>query len=588
MRELGGYRRHLIGIAALGVITAPLGLLQPLALKITFDSYIKEDDLYPALEALVPDAVLEMDDRLGYLLVAVALVVLVAILTQSLGFAKNLLRTYTKEKLVLAFRMRLFGHVERLSLSYHDEKGPSESTFRVMMDTAVIPAILLDGLIPSLQAFALVSTIAVVILSMSWELAVVALLIAPILLLISWPFGKSLRRQWHEIKELETSVLGRLQEVFSTVRVVKAFGREKSEMEHLLGIAEKGLGARLRVAVTQGKFKFLTAMLTAVGTAGFLFMGASMVRDGALKIGELIMIAALMVQFYSPLQLLIGQIASMQSSLASAERVLHLLDRAPEVLERPDARSLGRATGGVRFDGVTFSYEGGPKVLNEVTVDVPPGTRVGIAGATGAGKTTLMSLLTRLYDPVAGAIYLDDNDLRDVKVTDLREQFGVVLQDPVLFKKSVADNIAYGVPDATREDVVDATRLANAHDFVSAMPDGYDTIVGDRGQRLSGGERQRISLARAFLKNAPILILDEPTSSVDMRTEAAIMEALERLMEGRTTFIIAHRPSTLEICDRVLVLDQGRVVAYAAPNSVDSLDELMLARADDGNGSTAP
>lgn len=577
MHELRGHRSHLIAIAVLGVVTAPLGLLQPLALKITIDSYLGDSPLPAPIEALVPDALLGMDARLGYLLLAVIMVVFVAVVSQLLNFSKNLLRTYTKERLVLAFRARLFGHVERLSLSYHDEKGPSESTFRVLMDTAVIPGILLDGLLPSLQAFALVSVISVVILFLSWELALVALCVAPLLLLISWPFGKSLRRQWHEIKELESTVLGRLQEVFSTVRVVKAFGREQGETDHLLKLAEKGLWARMRVAVTQGKFRFLTVLFTALGTAAFLFFGASMVRSGAMRLGDLVMIAALMVQFYSPLQLLVGQIASLQSSLASAERVLDLLDRAPEVEERADAQSMERARGHVRFENVSFAYEGGPNVLDAVSAEITPGLRVGIAGATGAGKTTLMSLLTRLYDPAEGGILLDGQDIRDIRIDDLRRQFGVVLQDPVLFKKSIADNIAYGVPGASRDEVIAATTLANAHDFVSALPDGYDTVVGDRGQRLSGGERQRISLARAFLKNAPILILDEPTSSVDMRTEAAIMEALRRLMEDRTTFIIAHRPSTLEVCDKVLVLERGKVVTFAAPDSVASLDDLMLA-----------
>jgi ATP-binding cassette subfamily B protein len=448
-----------------------------------------------------------------------------------------------------------------------------------MMDTAVIPGLLLQGVIPSIQALALVIAISVAIVVLSWQLALFALAVGPLLLLISWPFGRSLRRQWHEIKELDTSLLTRLQEVFSAVRLVKTYGKERREQDQLLALAERGLWAKVRVNVTQGKFNAINALFTAVATAGFLIFGARMVKQGSLALGDLVMISALLMQFYSPLQLLVGQVASLQSALASAERALKLLDQAPEVIERPDARSLERARGAVAFNHVDFGYEAGQRVLEDVSFAVEPGARVGIAGHTGAGKTTLMNLLTRLYDPTGGAIRLDRIDLRDLKVDNLRQQFAVVLQEPVLFRKSVAENINYAVPGATLEQTMEAARLANAHDFIMAMPAGYDTIVGERGQRLSGGERQRISLARAFLKDAPVLILDEPTSSVDMRTESTIMEAIQRLMEGRTTFIIAHRPSTLEICDKVLVLDGGKVVAFAAPDSVRSLSELMTARA---------
>jgi len=579
MKEMSGYRAHLTGIAVLGVVMAPLGLLLPLALKITADSYLNSQPLYPVLDALMPDALKEMEGRFGYLLFAVGLVILGVVATQILAFTKRLLGTYTREKLVLNLRMRLFGHVERLSLSYHDQEGPSESTFRIMMDTAVIPGLMLTGLIPSLQSFAYVVAISIVLVALSVKLALFVFLIAPLLLLISWPFGRSLRRQWHEIKTLDTSMLGRLQEVFSAVRLVKAFGKEQRETDQLLDLAERGLWAKFRVARTQGIFTALTALCTALGTVIFMILGARMVRGGELQLGELIMVGGLMIQFYSPLQMLVGLIASLQSSLASAERALNLLDKAPEVEERVDARPLDRARGAVEFRNVSFHYEEGQPVLQGVSFEVERGDRIGIAGRTGAGKTTLMNLLTRLYDPTEGQILLDGTDLRDIRLDDLRKQFAVVLQDPVLFKKSVAENINYAVPGATLEETVEAARLANVHDFILSMPEGYDTIVGERGQRLSGGERQRISLARAFLKDAPLLILDEPTSSVDMQTESTIMDAVQRLMKDRTTFIIAHRPSTLEICRKVLVLESGKVTAYAEPGSVTSLSELMVSTA---------
>src|SRR5437899_41031 len=272
------------------------------------------------------------------------------------------------------------------------------------------------------------------------------------------------------------------------------------------------------------------------------------------------MVMASISRLYEPLKTISKKSASLQSHLASAERAFALLDHPPDVSERPNARRLARATGAVAFRHVSFAYDGGSRRLHDVSFDVDPGTRVGITGATGAGKTTLLSLLTRFYDPTEGQILLDGVDLREYRLADLRHQFAIVLQDPVLFSTSIAENIAYARPTAGHQDIVAAAKAANAHEFIVGLPDGYETRVGERGMRLSGGERQRVSLARAFLKDAPILIFDEPTSSVDVRTEAAILEAMERLMNGRTTFVIAHRLTTLKNCDSLLVIEDGRLV----------------------------
>jgi ATP-binding cassette subfamily B protein len=272
---------------------------------------------------------------------------------------------------------------------------------------------------------------------------------------------------------------------------------------------------------------------------------------------------AYLAQLYGPIEAISKKAADMQSSLVSAERAFALLDEEPDVAERPNARPLSRASGAVAFRDVSFAYDRDRTVLHRFTFEVAAGTRVGIAGSTGAGKTTLVSLLTRCYDPIAGQILLDGVDLRDYRLADLRNQFGIVLQEPVLFSTSIAENIAYARPSASAEEIIAAAKAANAHDFIARLPSGYATLVGERGICLSGGERQRVALARAFLKNAPILILDEPTSSVDVRTEAAILEAMERLMQGRTTFLIAHRPDTLRLCDTLLIVENGRLATVA-------------------------
>jgi ATP-binding cassette subfamily B protein len=319
------------------------------------------------------------------------------------------------------------------------------------------------------------------------------------------------------------------------------------------------MSQQVRLSLQQALFNVLIGLTIALGTAGALYVGVRHVRAGTLTIGTLLMIMAYIAQVYQPLQTLTAKATDLQVWFASLERAFLLLDQQPEIAERPGAQTIRVARGDFEFRNVSFSYEDSGKGLQNLAFQIPAGTRVGIVGATGAGKTTLLNLLMRFYDPTSGEVLLDGLDIRDYRIADLRQQFGVVLQEPVLFSSSIGENIAYGKPDASDEEIVAAATAAASHEFILNLAEGYETQVGERGSRLSGGERQRISLARAFLRNSPILILDEPTSSVDIHTEAAIMEATERLMSGRTTFMIAHRLSTLKSCDMILVLEQGRL-----------------------------
>jgi ATP-binding cassette subfamily B protein len=310
----------------------------------------------------------------------------------------------------------------------------------------------------------------------------------------------------------------------------------------------------------QATFNVLVGLTISAGTAAALYIGVRHVREGRLTVGSLLVVMAYIAQVYQPLQLLSTKMTDIQVWLASLERAFMLLDQSPEIAEAPHALPLERARGTFEFRDVSFRYDESGHGLRHISFRVPAGARVGIVGTTGAGKTTLLNLLMRFYDPNFGEVLLDGTDLRDYRIADLRRQFSVVLQEPVMFAASIAENIAYGKPNATDAEIVAAARAASSHEFITNLPEGYETRPGERGVLLSGGERQRISLARAFLRDSPILILDEPTSSVDVKTEARIMQATEDLMRGRTTFMIAHRLNTLKNCDLILVLERGELV----------------------------
>ena len=357
----------------------------------------------------------------------------------------------------------------------------------------------------------------------------------------------------------------------SGLRVVKAFGQEEREELRYLDRAGHEVRANLSVVRAQIVFYTCTALVLAGGGAAALWIAARQVQAGQLTLGQLTMVMAYLTQLYAPLESLTHKYTELQSSLAGAERAFALLDEQVDVQDREGALALDKARGDIELRDVHFAYKPGASVLAGANAHIPAGTRVGIVGRTGAGKTTLVNLITRFQDPTGGTLLLDGHDLRDLKLDDLRRQFAIVLQEPVLFSTSIGENIAYGRPDATPEQIEAAAQAADAHEFIAAMPEGYATPVGERGMMLSGGQRQRIALARAFLKDAPILIMDEPTSSVDLKTEASIIQAMERLMAGRTTFIVAHRLATLAHCDVVYAVENGRLTRA----SVDASEPLM-------------
>jgi ATP-binding cassette, subfamily B, bacterial len=557
------------------LLATPLLLLTPVPLKIAVDSVIGSDPLPGFVDPFVPASV--VGSSIALLAVVAGMQVLVVLLGELQALVSYVLQTRTGERLTLDFRGRLFRHVQRLSLSFHDTRGSHDSIYRIQYDAEAMQHIV-ESVIPFVAAFAMLASAIVVTAAIDPQLALVAMAVVPALFVLSRVYTRRVRRRYHDLKELESSALGVLQDVLTSMRVVKAFGKERDEHARYIARSDRTVRARVRLSLTEAAFGLAVNVAIAIGTAAVLFVGVRHVQSGVLTLGELLMVMAYLSQLYGPMETISQKVGDLQSSFASAERAFELLDEIPDVQEKPHARRLGRARGAIEFRDVSFGYNGQVSVLRDVSFAIVPGTRLGIVGKTGAGKTTLVSLITRFYDPTAGAILLDGVDLRDYKLADLRNQFGIVLQEPVLFSTSIAENIAYARPGAGWRDVMGAADAANAHDFIGELPDGYDTVVGERGMRLSGGERQRIALARAFLKDAPILILDEPTSSVDTKTETAIMEASERLMQGRTSLMIAHRLSTLENCDARFEIEYGRLVRPSGARLRVPTDDLETPR----------
>jgi ATP-binding cassette subfamily B protein len=558
LNKIKPYWIHIVGIFLLSLLSTPLALLTPFPLKIAIDNVLNSDQLPDLLIKFLPSIILQSNTSL--LIFAAVLTVLIALLSQLQSLGDSLLRTYMGEKLTLDFRAQLFHHVQRLSLSFHDMTGTSDSIYRIQYDTSSLKRIAIDGIVPFFTAGITLISMFYITFQLDWQLSIVAMGISPILFTIAALYRRKLKQKYKEVKKLESSAYSVVQEVLTGLRVVKAFGQENREQKRFMSHSDETMDARIRLTISEEALRILLGLTTAVGTAIIIYLGVLHVQNGLLSLGELILVMGYVSQLYSPLKTISSKVISLQSHLASAERVFTLLDMPQDVPQKSKAKSIRRAHGEVEFREVSFSYNGGSPVLTGISFEVPAGTRVGITGMTGAGKSTLMSLLTRFYDPTFGQILLDGVDLRDYKLARLRKQFAIVLQDTMLFSTSIKENIAYAKPRATKKQIVSAAKSANAHEFILNLSEGYKTHVGERGMSLSGGERQRIALARAFLKDAPILILDEPTSAIDMKTEGEILEAIERLMEGRTTFMIAHRITTLTNCDLLLLLEDGRLV----------------------------
>jgi subfamily B ATP-binding cassette protein MsbA len=538
-----------------GVIRFALQFVTPWGVGVLLDGALKSAD---RLSAAARGARLEQIHW-------ISLVLVVALVARCLfQYAEAMLTGRLGNRLVFDLRRRLYTHIQRLSLSFFDSRQVGSIGSRVLSDISEAQRLISGGVITlAIDTVALLFTLAV-LFRLEWRLTLITFVIMPGYVITLRKLNPRIRRASREIQEKFSQISGTVYEAFAGIQVVQAFTQERAGERQFVRETHGHYDRLMRRTRLNAVLSLLTTFLTGFGTILLLWWGGQLVLAGRLTPGTLVQFYSYVAYLYGPLSRFADLNQIYQTSMASVDRVFEILDTEPDVTERPDPTRDVPITGRVQLENVSFSYKPERPVLKEINLGVAPGQMVAFVGPSGSGKTTITKLLLRFYDVSGGVIRFDGHDIRDLPLRELRQQVGVVLQEPVLFSSSIRDNILFGRPAASEEEVIAAAKAANAHDFIAALPQGYDTPVGERGSHLSGGQRQRLSIARALLKDPKILILDEATSALDSESERLIQEALERLMKGRTSFVIAHRLSTIINADQIVVLDRGRIVEQGA------------------------
>jgi ATP-binding cassette, subfamily B, bacterial len=538
---------------AMVAAAATASLLQPWPLALLVDTVLGNKPVPSVL------GFLEGVDEEVLLVGAVVAGLLVTALQSGLAVVDEYVNTKLDQSMVLDLRTDLFEHAQGLSLAYHDRKRTGELMYQINNQAAAVGHVTV-AIPPLVQSVLTLLGMFFIVYTIEPLLALLSVTVVPFIYASAGYYARCIEPEVRRVRGLEGESLTIVHEAMAMLRVIVAFGRERHEHSRFRAQAENAVNARVTLTVRQTMFSLVVTLITATGTALVLGFGGFSVLRGDMTAGELLVVMGYIAAIYKPLEQISNTVSVLQERFITLQGALALLDTEREIKERADAFRLDDAAGSIRFKDVSFAYTGRRGTLRSVSFEAPAGTRVAIVGPTGAGKSTLLNLIPRFYDPHEGRVLLDGFDLRDLRLQSLRAQVSIVLQEPLLFAGSIRDNIRYGRMEAADAEVEQAAMAANAHDFISRLPHGYDTLLGERGAHLSGGERQRISVARAFLRDAPVLILDEPTSSIDSKTEAVILNALERLAAGRTTFMVAHRLSTVLGADLILVVNHGEVV----------------------------
>lgn len=489
-------------------------------------------------------------------------------------YGQSYLMNYVGQRVIIDIRKAVFEKLQRLSMSFYDKHKTGTIMSYVTNDVSALQSAMVDNVVEMITETVILVASIVMMIYLDWKLFLVTFATFPVVLFFIDSFGKRIRKSGNRIQEAAADITSVLQEVASSPRVIKSFVREGYEVERFDKENMNNFRANMKYAQLSSTLTPTIEFVAAVGVSIILWYGGNSVINGSITAGSLVAFLTYAVNISNPIKRLSRVIGNIQKALAAAQRVFDVLDLPEDIKNAPDAKALPPVKGDVRFKDVCFAYNESEEVLSHVSFEVKPGEMVAFVGPSGAGKSTVASLLPRFYDATNGSITIDGQDIRKVTLDSLREQVGIVPQETVLFNGSVYDNILYGRLDATREEVEAAAKAANAHDFIMQLPNGYETMLGDRGMNISGGQRQRISIARAILKNPQILILDEATSALDTESERVVQEALDRLMVGRTSFVIAHRLSTIKNADKIMVLEKGKLIEQGNHDELMAMDGL--------------
>jgi ABC-type multidrug transport system fused ATPase/permease subunit len=551
------YRGSLVIVLVAMLVQSTMTLAAPWPLKIVIDNVVVGRKLDPWLAHLIKP-VLEHAHRAHLAEIAALAVILIAVFNAVASYVANYFTESVGQWVANDLRMRTYHHLQYLSLRYYDSHQSGVLLSTITADVLTIQNFASSATLGIVVDMFTILGMLVVMFFLNWDFTLIAVAITPLLLLLATRFKKAVKSSTHEVRKQQSNIVAVVQQDLESIRVVTAFGRQELEQQSLAAVSAATVAAALKARQVKALLSPIVSVIVSFCVAFVLWRGSLLILTGGMTAGELTVFLSYLASFFKPVK----DLASMNNSIAqtavAVERIRTILDADAILPEKPSALEK-TIKGEIVFDHVAFAYDASCPVLRDVSFTVKPGQMIGVVGPTGGGKSTIMSLIPRFYDPSAGAVLVDGVDVRDYRLQALRDQIGYVLQETVLFRGSVRDNIAYGRADATEEEIVEAAKLANADEFIARMPNGYQTFVGDRGDTLSGGQRQRIGIARAIIRNNPILILDEPTAALDTESERLVIEALERLMKGRTVLTIAHRLSTIRDADKIIVLKDGVV-----------------------------